>query len=91
MNIRATTITACKACGGRDLFWFTSMAVRTGIQQGRLNTNDVECQFVLGCESCSETLAVVSADKVAALMNAQLAEAPGLEAASASLVTDSDQ
>lgn len=70
MNIKA--ITSCKKCGSKGLFWFTSNAIRNEIQQGRLNTNDVQCQFVLGCNNCSETLAVISADQVAGMMNEQL-------------------
>ncbi|HGO9799695.1 TPA: hypothetical protein ACLEB8_004885 [Pseudomonas aeruginosa] len=68
---KATQITKCKCCGSADLSWQTSNTVRNDIQQGRLNTNDVECVFTLGCNYCSETLAVVSADQVAALMNEQ--------------------
>lgn len=69
MTIKASAITKCKECGSADLSWQTSNVTRTGIQQGRLNTRDVECLFVLGCNHCSETLATVSADKVASLMN----------------------
>ena len=69
MNIKALAITACKACGSTELSWQTSIVNRSNIQQGRLNTQDVECVFFLGCDHCSETLATVSADKVAGLMN----------------------
>jgi hypothetical protein len=73
MTIKASAITTCKECGSTDLAWQTSNVTRTGIQQGRLNTSDVECLFVLGCNDCSETLATVSADKLASLMNSQAA------------------
>ena len=69
MNIKALTITECKVCGSTDLTWQTSIVSRNSIQQGRLNTNDVECFFFLGCDHCSETLATVGADKIAGLMN----------------------
>jgi hypothetical protein len=69
MNIKAMSITECKACGSTHLTWQTSIVNRSTVQQGRLNTNDVECVFVLGCDHCSETLATVSADKVAGLMS----------------------
>lgn len=63
--------TECKECGSKSLSWFTNNTTGfTGIQQGRLTTNDVTCQFVLGCDDCSETLQVVSADYIASQMNA---------------------
>ncbi len=70
MDIKATAITACKECGSTDISWQTSNVVKNGIQQGRLKTEDVKCLFVLGCNYCSETLALLSADKVADLLNA---------------------
>ncbi len=69
MTLKALSITKCKACGGTDLTWQTAIVNRSGVQQGRLTTRDVECNFFLGCEGCSETLAMVSADKFAGLMN----------------------
>nr|WP_177429601.1 MULTISPECIES: hypothetical protein [unclassified Pseudomonas] len=64
--------TACKECGSESLTWQTHNRVRLTchVQQGRLKTNEVECLFVLGCDECSETLATLSADQVAELMNA---------------------
>lgn len=70
MNITASPITSCKECGSTALTWQTSIINRSNVAQGRLNTNDVECVFFLGCDECSETLATVSADKVAGAMNA---------------------
>jgi hypothetical protein len=64
-------IDSCKECGSKSLSWFTTTSTGfTGIQQGRLTTNDVTCQFVLGCDDCSETLRVVNADTFAARLNA---------------------
>lgn len=71
MIIKASTITECKECHSTELTWYTSNINRTDIQQGRLNTGDVECLFFLGCDHCSETLATVSADRIASLMNSQ--------------------
>lgn len=71
MTIKASRITACKECRGTALTWQTSIINRSEVQQGRLNTRDVECVFFLGCDHCSETLAMVSADKVAGLMNSK--------------------
>jgi hypothetical protein len=69
MNIRASSITECKECGSTHLTWQTSIINRSNVQQGRLNTSDVECLFFLGCDECSETLQTISADNVAGLMN----------------------
>lgn len=70
MTVDETPISQCKQCGGEHLTWQTSIVNRSDVQQGRLNTHDVECLFFLGCDNCSETLATISADKVAGLMNA---------------------
>ena len=63
---------SCGECESDDLFWFAQNTVPNGIQQNRLNTHDVQCVFVLGCNNCSETLRLVSADQIAELMNEQL-------------------
>lgn len=70
MPIHATAITSCKNCGSRDLAWQTHGVVRGAAQDGRLKVGEVVCQFVFGCNHCSETLAVLSADRVADMMNA---------------------
>lgn len=59
-------ITKCRECGSTSLTWDTHNKNISQAQQGRLTTQDIRCQFVLGCDHCSETLAVVSADQVAA-------------------------
>lgn len=68
--MKPTNITKCRECGGTSLTWDTVNRARNGIQQNRLNTRDVECVFFLGCDNCSETLSVVSVDRVAAALNA---------------------
>jgi hypothetical protein len=75
----SAAITSCKECGSTDLSWQTHNRVDNGVQQNRLNTNDVTCVFVLGCNACSETLAVMNADKVAASMNAALGATPSVK------------
>ncbi|WP_414488060.1 hypothetical protein [Stenotrophomonas maltophilia] len=62
--------TSCRHCDSTDLKWFAHVRTLNDVQQGRLNTHDVGCVFVLGCEECSETLRVVKADDIAALLNA---------------------
>lgn len=61
--------TSCRECGSKSLTWFAQNTVHNGIQQNRLNTHDITCLFVLGCDDCSETLKLVSADDIAAQMN----------------------
>ncbi|MFW0750148.1 hypothetical protein [Pseudomonas aeruginosa] len=74
MAIKAAEITYCKECGSKDLSWFTNNVTYSGMQNGRLKTSEVTCLFVLGCDECSATLAMVRADKLADLMTAQLQE-----------------
>lgn len=59
------TPSKCRACGGSDLFWFTHMRNTGAAQDGRLCMHEIACDFVLGCNECSETLRVVGADEVA--------------------------
>lgn len=73
-------VTQCKACGSDDLFWYGHIKNHSNVQHNRLNTNDVTCLLVLGCNNCSETLMTVSADKLAERMTAALN--PTSEAAS---------
>lgn len=70
--MKLTTITKCRECGSTSLTWDTAIRVMNGVQQNRLNTQDVKCVFFLGCDECSETLKIVDADKVAALLNASV-------------------
>lgn len=63
--MKLLTIESCRECGSRALFIFPANIVINGVQQNRLNTHDVRCQFVLGCDECGETLRIVSADTVA--------------------------
>jgi len=74
MTPRAFSITHCRECGSTELTWANSIVNRSAVQQGRLNTSDVECLFYLGCDTCSATLTVVEADRVAELFNNQAAE-----------------
>lgn len=68
---------SCKECGSTNLTWHTSNVIRSNVQQGRLNTNDVECLFYLGCDDCSETLMTLNADKVAGMLGSVAAAQKG--------------
>lgn len=70
-----TKVTACKECGGNDFFWATHYIPSQSIPEGRLRTSDVQCTFVLGCNYCSETLATVSAENLAAALTKAVLEA----------------
>lgn len=68
--MKLTNITKCRECGGTSLTWDTVNRVNNAVQQGRLNTRDIQCVFFLGCDDCSETLAQISADTIAGKLNA---------------------
>lgn len=61
--------TECPECGESRLSWGAHQVVTSQVQQGRLNTTDVKCVFVLGCDYCSETIMTVDADKLAVAMS----------------------
>lgn len=59
----------CPACGENRLVWSAGPVKLNQIADGRLTMRDVETQFYLGCEECSETLKVgISADQVASVL-----------------------
>lgn len=60
-----TEIKDCGCCGSDNLFWSTHYETKSGVPDGRLRMSEVSCVFVLGCEYCSETLLVMTADELA--------------------------
>jgi hypothetical protein len=46
----------CPACGEEALAWDCGTVKLAEVPDGRLRLNEVETQFWLGCETCSETL-----------------------------------
>lgn len=48
MNIDVKQLAKCKECGSTHLTWQTSIVNRSDVQQGRLNTRDVECLLLPG-------------------------------------------
>lgn len=72
------SVTSCRECGSKGLVWSTHNQSDSMVPEGRLRSSEVKCLFVLGCESCSETLAILSADSVAAyLTGVGASTAPG--------------
>jgi len=62
----------CPECGEERLVWAAGPVKLNSVVDGRLTMRDVETQFYLGCEECSETLIhSVSPDEVAAYLTAQ--------------------
>lgn len=59
---------ACTHCGSEELSWQTFNRNTSGVSEGRLCSREISCEFVLGCDDCSETLRVVSADVVAQML-----------------------
>ena len=72
-------ITKCRECGSESLTWDTHSKTDSGVPEGRLRSQEVKCLFVLGCDDCSKTLAVLSADRVAGLLNAARTPATAVE------------
>ncbi|OAS07627.1 hypothetical protein AYO08_09800 [Pseudomonas putida] len=66
-----TKTTECRECGSKALSWQTHNKNISDSQHGRLRTSDIRCQLALGCDACSETLAILSADQVAAWLTEQ--------------------
>lgn len=67
-----SNVTRCKACDSDDLFWYSHIHNHSVVQNNLLNTNDVTCLLILGCNHCSETLMTVKADRLAERMTAAL-------------------
>jgi hypothetical protein len=59
----------CKSCGSTKLSWFPSTRNTSVVQDGRLRMHDVTCDFVLGCDECSDTVTVLNADLIAVMIN----------------------
>lgn len=60
----------CPACGEYRLAWSAGPVKLNTVADGRLTMRDVETQFYLGCNECSETLITgVTADQVLPLLN----------------------
>ena len=65
--------TRCPECGSTQLTWFCSAHNKSNVVDGRLRMHDVGVNFVLGCDECSETVQVMTADKIAERMTRELA------------------
>jgi len=60
---------SCPECGSRLLSWSAVPRKRSGVPEGRLRTHEVGCDFILGCDECSETVRVVDACEIASLLS----------------------
>lgn len=76
-------IRECRECHSTALTWDTHYKNGSGVPEGRLRTNEVTCLFVLGCDECSETLAVVRAEAIADVFNTITQPTADLEPSSA--------
>ena len=61
----------CPNCDSEKLTWEAGTHHGGGVTDGRLRQNEVSGTFILGCEECSETINMVSADDVANYLNAK--------------------
>lgn len=73
-------INECPECGSKSLTWDNKVTTYSGVQEGRLRTNEMTCVFFLGCDSCSATLEIVNADKVAVWLTESRNEASAANA-----------
>ncbi len=55
----------CRNCDSENLEWGVYTLNSGGAVDGRLKMHDFQCEFFLGCQDCSETILVVSADDIA--------------------------
>lgn len=69
MSILLNSTKYCSECGSFDIIWDMVMENKSGVQEGRLRTQDVSVLYFLGCADCSETLRVVSGQKILELLN----------------------
>ena len=66
----------CAECGSENLLWDSIIHNKSTVQHNRLNCNDVQCLFVLGCEECSHTVRTVRANSVAEMLNSRALQLP---------------
>lgn len=59
----------CTECGSENLKWFADVQNTGTCVDGRIRMHETRAIFVLGCESCSETIRIVSGDEIADFLN----------------------
>lgn len=69
MTSFAFGITFCKECFSESLTWDCRVISLADVQDGRLRYSELTTEYFLGCDYCSETLAVVSSDTVLKHLN----------------------
>lgn len=69
ITLPPTIATRCPECESTNLIWDHTPNKLTDVVNGRLTTHDVETLFYLGCGTCGETLAHLSPDNLAAILN----------------------
>lgn len=67
--------TKCKECGGSSLSWDSMPRNKSNVVEGRLKTNEVTVDFFLGCDDCSATVRVVTANEMVQMLNRDMAVA----------------
>lgn len=75
-DLQNMTCPECKTNEG--ITWHSHiMPVRGAPQDGQLRTHDMKPMFYIGCDFCSETLGVVDASTVAAILTERSRAAGG--------------
>ncbi len=60
--------TGCPKCGSRELTWHADTKNYGSSVDGQICMREVGPIFALGCDDCSETISVISGDKVAEMV-----------------------
>jgi len=63
------SISYCKECHSESLTWDCRVKSLADIQDGLLKYSELTTEFFLGCDYCSETLAVVDSDRILKHLN----------------------
>jgi len=59
----------CPNCGSEHIKWHSTVNAIRDVLDGSLRSNELTPVFYLGCDTCSETIATLSGDDVAEILN----------------------
>lgn len=59
----------CGKCKSNQLVWVDAKVVSDDVQQGRLNSSEVNTYFYQICEDCGEIVVMLSSNQIANMLN----------------------
>lgn len=74
LTLNALLNRECSNCGSKDAAWHCHEVVTNGVVDGKIKLSEVSSQFYLGCNECSETLAALSGNELAAVLSNSIAK-----------------